>query len=73
MSADSRGIVAVAITTSSYLVLSNTDFDDLGSAKTVSAELTMATYKGGAAPVKLRTDASISISIGLEAKLNVEL
>ena len=67
------GIVTVASTTNSYLVLSNTDFDDLVSAKTVSAEVTMATYNGGTVPVKLRTDASISISLGLEAKLNVEL
>jgi hypothetical protein len=73
MSADNRGIAIIASTTSSYFVLFNTDFGDLMSAKTVSAEVTMATYNGGTVPVKLRTDASISISLGLEAKLNVEL
>lgn len=41
--------------------------------KTLSAEVNMATYNGKTVPVKLRTDASISISLGLEAKLNVEL
>ena len=42
-------------------------------AKSVIAEATMDTYNGGSDPVKLRTDATIGISLGVQLEVSLTL
>ena len=70
---NSNGVVVMPNTLNSELVITETEFADLIQAKKVEAEATVISYNNGGTPVKLRTDATVGLAIGLEAKLKVEL
>ena len=67
------GVVMVPSVTFSELALTAADFGLLTQATVAVAEATMESYNNGGVPVKLRTDATIRIDLGLEAKVNFEL
>jgi hypothetical protein len=70
---NSDGVVVTPKVTISQIALSSTDFDALVNATKVYAEASMSTFNNGAVPVKLRTDAFISLDLGVEAKIDFEL
>ena len=70
---NSNGVVVMPNTLNAELVITETEFDDLIQARVVEAEATVISYNNGGTPVKLRTDATVGLAIGLEAKLKVEL
>ena len=70
---NSDGVVITAKTTDAELVLNSTDFAAIVDAKEVVAEVSMSTFNGGSIPVKLRTDAFITLDIAVEAKVNYQL
>ncbi len=70
---NSNGVVVMPNTLNAELVITTTEFEDLIQARVVEAEATVISYNNGGTPVKLRTDATVGLAIGLEAKLKVEL
>lgn len=70
---NSDGVVVTPNTLSSELTITAAEFQDLMQARVVVAEATVVSYNNGGVPVKLRTDATVGLAIGLEAKVNVEL
>jgi hypothetical protein len=70
---NSNGVVVMPNTLNAELVITETEFEDLIQARVVEAEATVISYNNGGTPVKLRTDATVGLAIGLEAKLKVEL
>ncbi len=70
---NSNGVVVMPNTLNAELVITETEFADLIQARVVEAEATVISYNNGGTPVKLRTDATVGLAIGLEAKLKVEL
>ena len=69
---NSNGVVVVPHTLNAELLITETEFANLIQAKKVEAEATAISYNSGLTPVKLRTDATVGLAIGLEAKLKVE-
>lgn len=67
------GIVIAPQTTYAELELTATDFDAIVNAKVAYAEATIQTFNQGAVPVKLRTDAYLAVSLGVEAKVTYEI
>jgi hypothetical protein len=67
------GVVVTPKTTITQITLSSADFDALVNATEVYAEASMSTFNNGGVPVKLRTDAYISLDLGVEAKIDFEL
>ena len=59
---NANGIVT-ALSTSDIIDLNGTALEAVLGAKSVIAEATADTYNGGSDPVKLRTDATIGISL----------
>ncbi len=70
---NSDGIVMSPKITMTELELTKTDFEAIMDAKLLYAEATMSTYNQGAVPVKLRTDAYITIDLSMEAQISYEL
>lgn len=70
---NSDGIVISPKITMTELELTKTDFEAIMDAKVLYAEATMSTYNQGAVPVKLRTDAYITIDLSMEAQISYEL
>lgn len=70
---NSDGIVISPKITMTELELTKTDFDAIIDAKVLYAEATMSTYNQGSVPVKLRTDAYITIDLSMEAQISYEL
>ena len=68
-----NGVVTTASVANNTIDLSGTDLDNVLNASVVTAEATMATYNQGSDPVKLRTDATIGISVGLQLEVSVTL
>ena len=68
---NANGIVTSPNVSDMEIDLSGTALDAVLNAKAVIAEATMDTYNGGSDPVKLRTDASIRIGLGVQLQLNV--
>ena len=67
------GVVIAPSVTFSELELTASDFSLLTQARVAVAEATMNSFNQGTVPVKLRTDATIKIDLGVEAKVNFEL
>lgn len=67
------GVVIAPSVTFSELELTASDFSLLTQARVAVAEATMNSFNQGMVPVKLRTDATIKIDLGVEAKVNFEL
>ena len=70
---NANGVVIAPNTSDVEIDLSGNALDAVLNAKSIIAEATMDTYNAGANPVKLRTDASISISLAVQIKVNVIL
>lgn len=68
---NANGIVTSPSVSDVEIDLNGTALDAVLNAKAVIAEATMDTYNGGSDPVKLRTDASISIGLGAQIQMNV--
>ena len=67
------GVVIAPSVTFSELELTASDFSLITQARVAVAEATMNSFNQGTVPVKLRTDATIKIDLGVEAKVNFEL
>ena len=67
------GVVVTPSVTFSELELTASDFTLLMQATVAVAEASMESYNNGGVPVKLRTDATINVDLGLEGKVNFEL
>jgi len=70
---NSDGVVMTPSVTFSELELTASDFTLLMQATVAVAEASMESYNNGGVPVKLRTDATINVDLGLEGKVNFEL
>lgn len=70
---NASGIVTAANSSDMEISLSGVSLEDVLSAHAVVAEATMETYNAGSDPVKLRTDATISISLGVQISLTYNL
>ena len=68
---NANGIVTSPSVSDVEIDLSGTALEAVLNAKAVIAEATMDTYNGGSDPVKLRTDASIRLGLGVQLQLNV--
>jgi hypothetical protein len=68
---NANGIVISPSVSDVEIDLSGTALEAVLNAKGVIAEATMDTYNGGSDPVKLRTDASIRLGLGVQLQLNV--
>jgi len=72
---NSNGIVTSANAVSTDLALEGAALEAVLSSSAIIAEASMETYDGGTTPVKLRTDATIGISLGIDIKVgaNIEI
>ena len=70
---NANGIVTSPSVSDVEIDLSGTALEAVLNAKAVIAEATMDTYNGGSDPVKLRTDATIGISLGVQLEVIAEL
>ena len=70
---NANGIVTAPSTSDVTIDLSGTALQSVLNAKAVVAEAAMETYNGGSDPVKLRTDASIRIGLGVQLQVIAEL
>lgn len=70
---NANGIVTAPNSSDVEIDLSGNSLEAVLNAKAVIAEATMATYNGGSDPVKLRTDAAISIGLGVQIQVNLIL
>ena len=68
-----NGIVTAPSSTSLSIDVSGTDLTQVLSAKSILAEVLMETYNGGTEPVRLRTDATIGISLGIQVEVSAIL
>jgi hypothetical protein len=66
---NANGIVISPSVSDVEIDLSGTALEAVLNAKGVIAEATMDTYNGGSDPVKLRTDASIRLGLGVQLQL----
>lgn len=70
---NANGIVTAPSTSDVTIDLSGTALQSVLNAKAVVAEAAMDTYNGGSDAVKLRTDATIGISLGVQLEVIAEL
>ncbi len=70
---NANGIVTAPSTSDITIDLSGTALESVLGAKSIVAEATMDTYNGGVDPVKLRTDANIGISLGVQLEVSMTL
>ena len=70
---DANGIITAASVLDSELELNALEASSVLDAVHVTAEATMDTYNVGSDPVKLRTDATLVINLGVQFKINVTL
>ena len=70
---DANGIITAASVLDSELELNALEASSVLDAVHITAEATMDTYNVGSDPVKLRTDATLVINLGVQFKINVTL
>ena len=70
---DATGIITTANVLDSELALDATEALTLLNAKHIVAEATMDTYNAGNDPVKLRTDATLKLDLGVQLQVKYEL
>jgi len=70
---DAAGIITTANVLDSELALDATEALTLLNAKHIVAEATMDTYNAGNDPVKLRTDATLKLDLGVQLQVKYEL
>jgi hypothetical protein len=70
---DASGIISTANVLDSELALDATEAQTLLNAKHIVAEATMDTYNAGNDPVKLRTDATLKLDLGVQLQVKYEL
>ena len=70
---DAAGIITTANVLDSELTLDATEALTLLNAKHIVAEATMDTYNAGNDPVKLRTDATLKLDLGVQLQVKYEL
>ena len=70
---NANGIVTAPSTSDITIDLNGAALEAVLGAKSVIAEATMDTYNGGSDPVKLRTDATIGISLGVQLEVSLTL
>lgn len=70
---NSNGIVTSANAVSTDLALEGAALEAVLSSSAIIAEASMETYDGGTTPVKLRTDATIGISLGIDIKVGANI
>lgn len=70
---NANGVVITGVSSFTEVLLTSADFDAILNATELTAQVTLATYNGGTVPVKLRTDANITIELGMEVKVKYEL
>ena len=70
---DANGIVVAPNTLDTELELDVNEAKAVLDAVHITAEATMATYNVGSDPVKLRTDATLKLNLGVQFKVNVTL
>jgi hypothetical protein len=68
---NANGIVTAPSTSDITIDLNGAALEAVLGAKSVIAEATMDTYNGGSDPVKLRTDATIGISLGVQLEVSL--
>ena len=64
-----NGIVTAPGYSSISVDISGADLTDVLSAQSILAEVLMETYNGGTEPVKLRTDATMGITVGIQVEV----
>ena len=70
---DAAGVITTANVLDSELALDATEALTLLNAKHIVAEATMDTYNAGNDPVKLRTDATLKLDLGVQLQVKYEL
>ena len=70
---NSDGIVVAANAVSTELALDGAALEAVLSSSAIIAEASMETYDGGSTPVKLRTDATIGIALGIDLKVGAKI
>lgn len=70
---NASGIVTAPNAVSTDLELQGASIEAVLASNAVIAEVTMETYDAGSTPVKLRTDATIGIALGLELQVSTNL
>ena len=70
---DANGIVVAPNTLDTDLELDVNEAKAVLDAVHITAEASMATYNVGSDPVKLRTDATLKLNLGVQFKVNVTL
>ncbi len=70
---DANGIIVAANILDSELELDASEATAVLEAVHITAEATMDTYNNGTDPVKLRTDATLNLNLGVQFKVNVTL
>ena len=70
---NSDGIVVAANAVSTELALDGAELEAVLSSSAIIAEASMETYDGGSTPVKLRTDATIGIALGIDLKVGAKI